>query len=61
MADETEFDQTLKNYLAVILGFAELLIEGMSADDPRFEDLREIQKTARDAIALVDRKGKSST
>jgi hypothetical protein len=61
MVDETEFEHALKNYLAIILGFADLLIEDLSPGDPHFEDVREIQKAAREAIALFNRNGESTT
>jgi signal transduction histidine kinase len=55
MADESDFDHTLKNQLAIILGYADLLMEDLSPEDPRFEDLQEIHKAALSAVALFDR------
>ncbi len=54
VTDETEFEHDFKNYLAIILGYAELLLDEMSADDPRVEDLTEIHKAATAAVALLN-------
>lgn len=54
MTDETCFEHTLRNYIAIILGHAELLQKEMPANDPRLEDLREIYKAATAAAALVN-------
>ena len=45
----------LSNQLSIILGFAELLLAGMADDDPRKEDLHEIDKAARTAMLLVSK------
>ena len=57
MADETELGHTLKNQLAIILGYADLLLTELTADDPRKEDLQEIHKAASVAVALLDQHG----
>ena len=54
MSDKIEFEHELKNCLAIILGYADLLIEEMSVDDPRMEDLSEIRKAASAAVALLN-------
>lgn len=54
VTDETEFEHELKNHLAIILGYADLLLEEMPADDPRTEDLTEIHKAATAAVALLN-------
>lgn len=43
----------LTNYLAIILGFSELLLEDLPAGDERRADLEEIHKAATAAIQLV--------
>ena len=43
----------LNNQLTVILGFADLLLEGMLADDPRRPDVLEIRDAAIAALALI--------
>lgn len=42
-----------KNHLSVIIGFCELLLRGMPADDPRRVDLGEMYKAGNAAIALL--------
>jgi signal transduction histidine kinase len=44
---------TLTNYLAIILGFSELLLQDLAVDDPRRPDLEEIHKAATAALELV--------
>ena len=48
-----ELEHTLKNYLAIILGFSELLLQDAAPDDPRREDLEEIHKAASAAVEIV--------
>ena len=43
----------LANYLAVILGFVELILADTTPDNPRYEDLIEIRNAAVDAAKLV--------
>ena len=43
----------LSNQLSIVLGFSELLLAGMRADDPMRPDLQEIEKAARAAMQLV--------
>jgi len=54
VTDENEFEHELKNFLAIILGYADLLIEEMPADDPRMEDLSEIHNAASAAVRLLN-------
>jgi signal transduction histidine kinase len=61
VTDETHVEHALKNYLAIILGYADLLLEEMPADDPRVADLREIRNAATAATALVNSPRSSST
>jgi signal transduction histidine kinase len=44
-----------KNQLAIIRGFAEILIEETAADDPRRRDLEEIHTAAVAALAMIGR------
>jgi signal transduction histidine kinase len=60
MADQSEFEHALKNYIAIILGYADLLLEEMPADDPRIDDMREIHKAATAAAALLNSARSSS-
>jgi hypothetical protein len=43
----------LKNHLAVIVGYCDLLLADTPADDPRRADLLDIYKAARDAMAVM--------
>jgi two-component system cell cycle sensor histidine kinase/response regulator CckA len=43
----------LSTQLSIVLGFSELLLAGMRADDPLKPDLQEIEKAARAAMQLV--------
>jgi signal transduction histidine kinase len=53
MTKPRELEHTLKNYLAIILGFSELLLQEAAPDDPRREDLHEIHKAATAAVRIV--------
>jgi signal transduction histidine kinase len=53
MTSARELEHTLKNYLAIILGFSELLLQESTADDPRREDFQEIHKAAAAAVRVV--------
>lgn len=43
----------LKNHLAIIVGFCDLLIADTPDSDPRKADLLEVHKAARDAMAVM--------
>ena len=45
----------LKNRLAIILGYSQLLAESLPADDPRHADALEILEAARQAADLLAR------
>lgn len=49
-------EHTLRNHLAIILGYAELLLQDAEPDDPRRDDFEEILKAARAAVQLVSPK-----
>lgn len=53
---QPDAEHALRNHLAVILGYAELLLQDAPGDDPRREDFEEILKAARSALALVSGK-----
>jgi hypothetical protein len=46
-------EHALMNYLAIIMGFSELLLQETAADDPRRPDLEEIHRAATAAVILV--------
>ena len=51
-----DVEHALRNHLAIILGYAELLLQDAAADDPRRADVEEILKAARSALTLVGAK-----
>ena len=44
-----------KNQLAIILGFAEIMLAEAANTDPRRRDIEEIHRAAAAALALLDR------
>ncbi|HYM24011.1 MAG TPA: response regulator, partial [Vicinamibacterales bacterium] len=55
VADVPEVDvvHRLKNHIAIIVGFADLLLQETPKDDPRHADIEEIQKAAYAAMAIM--------
>lgn len=43
----------LKNHIAIIVGFSDLLLGEFPEDDPRRSDVLEIHNAAREAMALM--------
>jgi hypothetical protein len=43
----------MKNQLTIILGFSELLLDGMQQEDPRRADVQEIRVAADRAMELL--------
>ena len=65
MIDEEKLRHDFKNQLAIIRGFAEILVAEAPAGDPRRRDLEEIHKAAVTALKLLadvypDREGQPS-
>ena len=56
MTNRGGVQHALTNYLAIILGFSELLLQDLPASDPRRADLEEIHKAATAALQLVSSK-----
>lgn len=52
---DPETEHTIKNHLAVIAGYCELLLSDIPADDARHADVQEIDRSARALIALFRR------
>ncbi len=50
---EPEILHQLKNQLVVVVGFADLLVSELAADDPHRADVLQIQAAANAAISLV--------
>jgi hypothetical protein len=55
MTDEDKHRHDFKNQLAIVLGFAEILLAEAAEDDPRRADFREIHKAAVAALDLLAR------
>lgn len=47
------FVHDMRNYLSIVVGYANLLLDEMPADDPRRGDLDEIRKAAGAALARL--------
>ena len=45
----------LKNRLAIIIGYSQLLTESLPPEDPRHDDAKEILEAARQAAELLGR------
>lgn len=60
LTEDTTLEHELKNQVAIILGFAELLLEDLPAGDPHLDDVREIRKAAAAAAALLHGAAKPS-
>jgi hypothetical protein len=61
--DDPNLVHRLKNHLAIIMGFADLVVMESAEGDPHRADLVEIQKAARDALAMmadIDKRLKSA-
>jgi len=54
MSDLNDSEHALKNYLAVIIGYTELLLQESAADDPRRGDYEEMHRAASRAVHLVN-------
>ena len=52
---DTETEHTVKNHLAVIVGFCELLLAETPPEDTRHGDLLEISRAARELMVIFKR------
>jgi signal transduction histidine kinase len=48
------FVHDMKNMFGIILGYSNLLLDEMPADDPRRPDVDEIRKAGESALALLN-------
>ena len=55
MNPHRRFVHDMKNMLGIIIGYSNLLLEDMAADDPRRPDLDEIRKAGDNALVLLDK------
>ncbi|HET9467308.1 MAG TPA: hypothetical protein VFO48_02805 [Vicinamibacterales bacterium] len=54
MSDGRKFVHDMKNMLGIVIGFSNLLLDDMAADDPRRADVDEIRKAGETALALLE-------
>lgn len=55
MSDRRPFVHDMKNYLGIIIGYSNLLLEDLSPEDPCRVDVHEIRQAGESAIALLER------
>jgi signal transduction histidine kinase len=51
---DRKFVHDMKNMLGIVIGYSSLLLEEISADDPRRGDIDEIRKAGESAVTLLD-------
>lgn len=54
MSRARPFVHDMKNYLGIVIGYSNLLLEELPPEDPRRTDIDEIRKAGEAAIALVE-------
>ena len=54
MNDDRKFVHDMKNMLGIVIGYSNLLLDDMPADDPRRADVDEIRKAGEAAVALLE-------
>jgi signal transduction histidine kinase len=55
MSDSRVFVHDMKNVLGIVIGYSNLLLDELPADDPHRADVDEIRKAGDAALELVDR------
>jgi hypothetical protein len=56
---DSETEHAVKNHLAVIVGFCELLLADMPEHDSRHADVQEINRAARELMAIFRRESQT--
>lgn len=54
MKADVKFVHDMKNLLGIVIGYSNLMLDEMPADDPKRGDLDEIRKAGEGAIVLLD-------
>ena len=54
MTKQRVFLHDMKNMLGIIIGYSNLLLDEMPADDPRRADVDEIRKAGEGALVLLN-------
>jgi hypothetical protein len=57
MSGPRPFVHDMKNYLGIVIGYSNLLLEELPPEDPRRTDIDEIRKAGEAAIALIEEWG----
>ena len=57
MSSHEEYEHDLKNYLAILMGYTELLLQECPPDDPRHADYEEMHRAALAAVRIVAKRG----
>ena len=55
MSHSRPFVHDMKNYLGIVIGYSNLLLDELPPEDPRRTDIDEIRKAGEAAIALVEK------
>lgn len=53
MAADRKFAHDMKNMLGIVIGYSNLLLDELPADDPKRGDVEEIRKAGEAALALL--------
>ena len=54
MNPNPRFVHDMKNMLGIVIGYSNLLLDDMPADDPKRADVDEIRKAGENAVALLE-------
>ena len=54
MSDQRPFVHDMKNYLGIIIGYSNLLLEELPPEDPRRTDVDEIRQAGESPITLLE-------
>ena len=54
MTADRKFVHDMKNQIGIVIGYANLLLDEMPADDARRGDLEEIRKAGETALRLIE-------
>jgi signal transduction histidine kinase len=55
MSERRTFVHDMKNYLGIVIGYSNLVLDDMPADDPRRADIEEIRQAGENALAVIER------
>jgi signal transduction histidine kinase len=55
VSEDLRFVHDMKNMLGIVIGYSNLLLDDMAADDPKRADVDEIRKAGENAVALLNR------